>query len=208
MSSELSTHDERPHVPLMALFWVFVRIGASSFGGGLTGWIYREIVQDRRWMTEGNFLSGVALGQILPGANVVNLALYVGLQVRGTIGAIVAAFGMMTPPFIMVVVMGIVYLHFQHLETLHFALSGLAAAGVAMMATVGIDSAKRLRGVTPIAIGLVTFVSVGLMHWPILYVVAVLAPISVYLAHREMAAEAKRKAETALSKTGGDADVG
>jgi chromate transporter len=180
-------------VPLLTLFWVFVRIGASSFGGGLTGWIYREIVADRRWMSEENFLSGVALGQILPGANVVNLALYVGLQVRGTIGSVVATVAMMTPPFVMVVLMGILYIHFKNIETLHFALSGLAAAGVGMMATMGIDSAKRLRGVAPIVVALTVFVTVGLLHWSILYVVVATAPVSVFLAHREMSAEAKRK---------------
>ena len=176
----------RPHVPLTALFAVFFRIGASSFGGGLTGWIYREIVVDRKWISEENFLSGIALGQILPGANVVNLSLYVGLQVRGTIGAIVATLGMMAPPFVMIVLMGMVYAHFQGLPTLHFVLGGLAAAGVGMLASMGIESARRIRGTVPIVVALTTFATVGLLHWPILYVVLATAPVSVFAAHREM----------------------
>ena len=202
--TEISPSPEKPQVPLSALFAVFFRIGASSFGGGLTGWIYREIVTDRRWISEENFLSGIALGQILPGANVVNLSLWVGLQVRGTIGAIVATLGMMAPPFVMIVLMGIVYAKFQGIETLHFALSGLAAAGVAMLATMGIDSARRLRGLVPTAVALVTFAAVGLLHWPILYVVAVVAPVSVWAAHHEI----KRAEQTKDAPTAGGAGGG
>ena len=48
-------------MPLPSLFWVFCRIGAFSFGGGLSGWVYREVVLMRPWMTEEEFMSSLAV---------------------------------------------------------------------------------------------------------------------------------------------------
>ena len=73
---------------LAGIFWVFFRIGLLSFGGGLTGWVYLEIVAARQWMTDDEFMSGIAVSQILPGANVANLAIYVGSTLKGPIGAV------------------------------------------------------------------------------------------------------------------------
>ena len=74
-------------VSLLAIFLVFFKLGAFSFGGGMTGWVYREVVQQRSWIGETEFLSGLALSQIVPGANVANLTIYVGQRLRGTLGA-------------------------------------------------------------------------------------------------------------------------
>ena len=54
-------------VSLVSLFLVFFRVGLFSFGGGLSGWIYREVVTLRGWMSDDDFFSGLALSQILPG---------------------------------------------------------------------------------------------------------------------------------------------
>jgi chromate transporter len=53
-------------VPLRDIFRVFFTIGASSFGGGVTGWMHRITVTQRGWLTNDKFLSGLALGQVLP----------------------------------------------------------------------------------------------------------------------------------------------
>jgi chromate transporter len=57
----------RAPVSLVSLFLVFFRVGLFSFGGGLSGWIYREVVTLRGWMSDDDFFSGLALSQILPG---------------------------------------------------------------------------------------------------------------------------------------------
>ncbi|MBV8090787.1 MAG: chromate transporter, partial [Alphaproteobacteria bacterium] len=61
----------RPRLPaiLLAFFW----LGVTSFGGNTAAWIYNQIVQRRRWATDGEFLAGVALGRIMPGSGGVNL---------------------------------------------------------------------------------------------------------------------------------------
>jgi len=69
------TRPLQPAPSSAALFWVFTRIGLTSFGGGLSGWMLREFVQRRAWLQEDEFLSGLALAQAFPGVNVVNLAI-------------------------------------------------------------------------------------------------------------------------------------
>src|SRR5882757_636116 len=71
-----------------ALFGAFVSIGMSSFGGGLTAWVRREIVHRREWLDDQQFLSGYALSQLVPGASNVNLAVFIGTQLRGIRGAL------------------------------------------------------------------------------------------------------------------------
>jgi len=60
--------DPAPPPSIADIFLVFLRIGLLSFGGGLTGWVYREAVLLRRWIDEDEFMSGVAMSQILPGS--------------------------------------------------------------------------------------------------------------------------------------------
>src|SRR3546814_6380048 len=66
-----------PHSPpsLTMLFLAFSRLGVTSFGGGLSGWIMRELVHRRKWISEQEFVNGLALSQAFPGINVVNLAM-------------------------------------------------------------------------------------------------------------------------------------
>src|ERR1051326_7805218 len=71
---------------LSSLFLAFVGIGMSSFGGGLTAWVRREIVHKRAWLDDQQFLSGYALSQLVPGATNVNLSVFIGTQMRGAAG--------------------------------------------------------------------------------------------------------------------------
>jgi hypothetical protein len=65
-------------------------IGAMSFGGGITGWVYRDVVLRRQWMTEAEFITGLSLAQTPPGGNVTNVSVYVGNRLRGIPGVLVA----------------------------------------------------------------------------------------------------------------------
>jgi chromate transport protein ChrA len=70
--------DIFPAPRLGDIFIVFLRMGATSFGGGMTSWTRREVVERRGWIDDRQFLSGVAMSQISPGANGVNIAVFVG----------------------------------------------------------------------------------------------------------------------------------
>src|SRR5258708_22028525 len=86
-----SSPDQLVTLPTIAS--VFSRIGLSSFGGGLIAWMHREAVERRRWVGDQEFLSGLAIRQVLPGGNMVNMSLYLGTRLRGALGALTAVPG-------------------------------------------------------------------------------------------------------------------
>lgn len=170
-------------VSLLAILGVFAKIGLMSFGGALSGWMHREIVVRRRWMDEADFLSGLALGQIMPGANVANLSLYIGQRLRGGIGAVVALLGMLLPPMIVVVALGILYDRVAGVLWLHRFIDGVAAAAIGLTIMVGIRASRRVgRRPGPVTILLLLFFTVGVLRWPMVPVVICVTPASVMLA--------------------------
>jgi chromate transporter len=84
----------------------FLKVGGSAFGGSTQAMVFREVVDRRQWMNEEQFIIGQAIAQVLPGANPVNLALYMGLKVAGGLGAAAAVFGMVIPAFCIIMAMG------------------------------------------------------------------------------------------------------
>lgn len=170
-------------VSLLAILGVFAKIGLMSFGGALSGWMHREIVLRRGWMDEADFLSGLALGQIMPGANVANLSLYIGQRLRGGIGAIAALLGMLLPPMIVVVALGILYDRVAGILWLHRFIDGVAAAAIGLTIMVGIRASRRVeRRLGPVTILLLLFFTVGVLRWPMVPVVICVTPASVMLA--------------------------
>ena len=164
---------------------LFLRVGVTAFGGGTTAFTHRELVERTGWLTEQSFLTGLTIAQVLPGANPVNLALYFGLQLRGKWGAAAAVFGMVMPGFCLILCCGILYTTFSDYPVMHVALMGLAAAGVGATCALGVKVAAKLeRRVVPILIAAGTFAAVGLMHWPMVNVIAVVVPLSLWLAVR------------------------
>ncbi|MFC7474858.1 chromate transporter [Dankookia sp. GCM10030260] len=175
-------NTQRQRAGLAEILRVFAALGMASFGGGLSGWMHREVVQKRGWMSEESFLAGLALGQVLPGPNSVNLALYIGQQLRGWPGAAMAFLGILGPPFLFILGLALLYGWGGDLAGLGVVLGGVAAAGLANSLTVGLRSARRMRGLWPWAIVGATFIAVGLLRLPMIPVVLVLGPASIGLA--------------------------
>lgn len=169
---------------LSQMFWAFLKIGASAFGGSTQALIHRETVDKRGWLDEPAFLAGFAIAQVLPGANPVNLALYIGLKLRGGLGAIVAVVAMIIPAFTIIMGMGFAYRQLSGMPVTHFVLGGVAAAGVGATLSVGFKVVSKMpRKVTPYLVGVCVFVAIGVMRWPMIPVVAVAVPVSILLAY-------------------------
>ena len=171
-------------VALTALLRAFGMIGVSSFGGGMSGWLYREIVERLRWISTHEFLAGQSLARAMPGANVVNLSIWIGYRLRGAGGALAATAGVLAGPLVLVIACATVYQHFARSVMLHRALLGIAAAALGLSLSMGLRTlwAAATRPVYVIVF-LMTFLGVGVLHYPLLPVVAVLAPISIASAH-------------------------
>lgn len=125
--------DRRP-VSLRELFQVFLVIGAIGFGGGMAviALIEREVVRRREWLSLDQFLHGVALGQIL-GPFAVNTSLFVGYQMRGLPGALVAVVGFLLPSVALVIALSAAYFRWHTLPAMQHALSALAPVVVALI---------------------------------------------------------------------------
>jgi chromate transporter len=182
---DLPASNTLPQVRLWDVFTTFVRVGLTSFGGSTQAWVYRAVVERRGWLTDEEFLAGTAVSQILPGANPVNISLYVGQKVRGWPGATAGALGMVIPAFCVVLIMALIYGALSKYPLTHFLLIGIATAGVGATLAAGIKIASKMeRNWIRYIVGFVAFVTVGVLHWPMVPVVAVLAPVSVLLALR------------------------
>ena len=183
--------EDKPLVPLHQIFRVFFFIGATSFGGGLIGLIHRETVTVRKWLREDQFLSGLALGQVLPGANVSNMAVYIGQLLRGWVGAGIALIAVLTGPFFMVIAFVSTYDSLIRIPGFHAAMDGIAAAAVGIVLRLGWVGARHsCRRIPQAMIALAVFISIGLMQWPLVPVVLVLGPISIAISWMQVRAHA------------------
>lgn len=178
----LSASPVRPS--LGELFKAFLIVSVSGFGGALP-WARRMIVEQRRWMTAEEFNEAFALSQFLPGPNLVNFSVVFGLRFGGPAGAAVAFIGLMGPPLVIVTILAMLYAQYGDLEVLGRILKGITAAAAGLLIAVVAKMAvpmflKRWNSAPVIAI--LAFAGVALMQWPLPWVFAVLAPISVGLA--------------------------
>jgi chromate transporter len=174
-------------VTLPQMFALFARIGLTSFGGGLSAWIYREVVDRRHWLSEDEFLAGLTLAQILPGPNVINISIYIGQRLRGTIGSVTTVAALLLPP--MIVAIGLVTLFhvYGQIAWLHELLEGIAAAAIGLTFSVGYRAARhatRSNRWAPVVLALV-FVAVGVLRWPLIAVVVCVAPLAVLVARKK-----------------------
>jgi chromate transporter len=170
----------KPPPSLFELGRVFFWTGVMSFGGGLSGWIHRQVVHQYGWMDNDDFLSGVALAQVLPGANVTNLCVYVGYRIRGGWGAATTLFSLLAGPTVLCVLVAMVYVHLQQYPVLQACVDGVAAAAVGLNMRLGIVGAQRvIKRVAPTLAMIATFVAVGVLEWPLVPVVLVIGPLSV-----------------------------
>ncbi|MGH7335688.1 MAG: chromate transporter [Candidatus Rokuibacteriota bacterium] len=172
--------DTKPPVTLIDLALTFLKIAMVSLGGGMSAWALRVLVEERRWLTDEEFLGALTLCRILPGANQVNLAVHVGTRYRGVAGAAAALAGLTLVPLAIVLVLGGLYFRHHQVPALKDSMSGLVAAAAGMTLAVGVKLGAQYRR-DPVAIVLATaaFVGMAVLRWPLLVVLGVLAPIGV-----------------------------
>ena len=172
--------DRRPGLP--AIFAGFFWLGVTSFGGNTAAWLYHQIVRRRHWVTDAEFLSGVALGRTMPGSGGVNLTVLIGQRLGGSSGALVAVVALLVGPLAIVLALAIGYARVGWNPALHTVLDGIAAA-IGLTFATGLTLLRWRRAeIGPLAITLATVLCVGVLRWPMIPVVLCLAPISIGLA--------------------------
>jgi chromate transporter len=146
IGSEATNIDEtKPPAPvdtrrvpcsLRELAVYFLRLGALGFGGpiALAGYMQRDLVEQRRWITKDEYTEGLALAQLAPGPLAAQLAIYLGWVRGGVPGATLIAAAFILPSFVMVVALSWAYLRFGGLPWMQGAFYGIGAAVIAIIA--------------------------------------------------------------------------
>lgn len=170
------------HITRHELFIAFLEIGLSGFGGVLP-WARRILVERRRWLTDREFIEVLSLGQALPGPNIINASVVIGARIHGAVGSVIAFSGLLLAPLAIVLTLGVLYDAYGHLEAIRQIFSGVAAAAAGLVLATGIKLALQLpRTAKILTMAVLAFVAVGLLRLPLLWVLAILAPISIALA--------------------------
>jgi chromate transporter len=151
---------------LWELLAYFVRLGSVGFGGpvALVGYMQRDLVEERRWISERDFKEGLALAQLAPGPLAAQLAIYLGWVQSGLVGATLVAFAFVLPSFLMVLGLSALYLSYGGLPWMSGAFYGVGAAVIAVIARSAVKLARTTVGRDPL-FAVLFALSAGITAW-------------------------------------------
>jgi len=126
--------DERRYT-LGELVIYFLKLGTWGFGGpvALVGYMHRDLVDDKQWLTEEEYREGLALAQLAPGPLAAQLGIYIGFVHYGLLGATLAGLAFVLPSFIMVVLLGVLYRMYSGLAWMREVFYGVGAAVIGII---------------------------------------------------------------------------
>lgn len=155
---------------------VWARIGLLSFGGpaGQIALMHKELVEERRWISESRFLHALNYCMLLPGPEAQQLATYIGWLLHGTRGGIVAGMLFVVPGFVVILALSIAYVLFQGTEWLTSLFFGLKAAVLAIVVEAVIRVGRRALGNNPM-VGLATVAFLAIFAFRVPFPLVVLA---------------------------------
>ena len=162
---------------------VFNRLALQGFGGVLPV-AQRELVERERWMSKDEFLALLSLGQVLPGPNIVNMALIFGQRHHGMAGAVASLAGLLVVPLVIVLALTVLVGQFEQHPQVAGALRGMGvvAAGLVLSTAAKLASPLRrnpLGWPLALALGTATFVAIGVLRWPLVWVVLGIGALGV-----------------------------
>jgi chromate transporter len=184
-----------PRITLLELFLLFSQLGLSSFGGAVSAWVHRAFVVRRGLIGEAEFAAALGLARIIPGANVVNLAVMLGHRLRGAAGAFAAGLGLILGPSLVVIALTIAYRRWGGSPASRAVLEGAAAASVGLLIAMGLAAGAYLLGIgtksrlwtwrnagNTAVIGAV-FILIGVLHFAMVPTVLLLTAVSIAIAY-------------------------
>jgi chromate transporter len=151
---------ERVEVSVKDIFEVFLKMGAFAFGGvySMLAFFERELVLKRKWLSQEEFAESVVMGQLTPGAPIVNTGIFIGYRLKRLKGAIATVAGQVLPSFVIVLVLSYLYIRYKELALLNAVLKGIGAAVVGLITSVVYSmSGKLLKEYKGILIAIIAF---------------------------------------------------
>ncbi|HEX2250232.1 MAG TPA: chromate transporter [Gemmatimonadales bacterium] len=133
--------------PLWDFVLYFLWLGTTGFGGpiALTGYMQRDLVERRGWVSEQDYKEGLSLAQLAPGPLAAQLAIYLGWVRAGNLGATLVGLAFIAPSLIMVLALSVAYVRFGGLPWMQGLFYGIGAAVIAII----VQSALKLTRITP-----------------------------------------------------------
>ncbi|MEB3325630.1 MAG: chromate transporter [Cyanobacteriota bacterium] len=187
MTEPLLSQESQPFGELQApaptlpqLFVALLQVALSSFGGGLSVWSQRILVEQRRWLSNDAFLTGLTVARLLPGPNQINLAVYVGATFRGLPGALTALAGMLLVPFSLLMGIGLLYFHLHGLPLVDRVLAGLVAVAAGLALSMGFKILPSYRA-DPVALLLAAgvFLAMEVLKVRLVPLLLVVSPLAI-----------------------------
>ena len=181
------THAAEEELPRPAspgdLLRTFNRMSLQGFGGVLPV-VQHTLVVRQRWLSRAEFVEILALGQVLPGPNIVNMAVMIGDRFFGIRGALAACVGLLAAPTLIIFVLAAVYAEYAQVPWVAGALRGVGAVAAGLVISTALRLLPTLErnpmgGPTAALAGLATLGAIAGMRWPLLNVIGGLGGLSV-----------------------------
>ena len=161
------------------LFYAFMQLGLQGFGGVLP--VARHaLVENYRWLTIDEFTDIVSRCQALPGPNIVNVSVCIGGRHFGVRGAIAACAGLLLAPFVLLLLLSVLYTGYSQVPAVADAMRGVSAvaAGMILGTVLRMAASPRVRSWRAV-FGLAAFGAVSWLRLPLVLVLAAAVPMSV-----------------------------
>jgi chromate transporter len=194
-STEFSTPARVPPpapASILILFLAFNRLALQGFGGVLPV-AQRELVERLGWISQEDFVELLAMGQVLPGPNIVNMSLMIGDRFFGWRGAAAAMAGMLLVPSFVVLGLAVLYGQLSRQPVAVGALRGMGVVAAGLIVATGLKllpSLKRnvLGRPLCLALALLTFVAIALLRLPLIWVLLALGGLGMLVAWSKLKA--------------------
>jgi chromate transporter len=179
------------------LFWVTSKLALRGFGGVLP-LAHRVYVEEQQWLDEKEFAELIALAQVMPGPNVVNLSIAMGDRYFGLRGVIASLGGMMCFPLITITLLSLAYSHAGQSRWFRAALDGMAPVAAGLIIAMAVKLAITLfkhqgtrAGIAWSIMSVASIVALVFFQWPITWVVLLAAPLGWMIAFLRLRKVAK-----------------
>lgn len=157
----------------------------SGFGGVLP-WARRTLVERDKVLSSEEFSAILGICQIVPGPNIVNLAVCIGSRFGGVRGAFAAVMGLTLGPICIVMLLALLYTHYSYMESIQGILRGISAVGVGLIASTGIKMLRdELRFPAMLLVVLVTIIAASYYQLGLGWVVLIASPLAWILAQKK-----------------------
>lgn len=169
-----------PPPSLSELFFGMLQVALSAFGGGLSAWSQRIVVEQRRWLSNEQFLTGLTVARLFPGPNQINMAVYIGAEFHGLAGALAALTGMLLVPFTLLMALGLAYFQLHGIPAVDRVLAGVVAAAAGMALSMGFKILDQYtKDWFALLLSLAVFVALNWLHLRLIPVVLTTGPLAM-----------------------------